>query len=493
MGSEKISAAGLADRETRYGVIPMLKSDRIYSFWDTFWVAGAYGIATWCYFQGGALAGVQSFRQVLLSTMGAMCGTVFLITVVAIFSCRYGIDHWVYSRAVFGWVGAQVLLLLTLSTTWGYEAINAQMYGSSIIHLSDTAGFQIDGGWAKWIGLSCVFFGWVIAMRGAIAVKAATRVMGVMLLAVGGLIVLVLLFKADLGALWSAQASAPLANKRDSYMLGTEWNVAFTLSWFPVIGALARLGKTERGAHWGMWWGYGALYAIFIVIGGAMAFVGIASGADATGDPTDYLMKIGGVWLGSVSVLAIAMANITTQAVATYLMSVSTKILNPSWNYKVIASIWCLLSVVLTAWGGIWTYYPTFLAAIGVISGPALALLACDYWVVRRGRFSLNGLFRKEVYRYTAGFNVVALVAFAVGAVGYFAVYDPINYAPRYAPIFSIFTATGFAAILTAVTYVGLTRIPAIQRYVLTDADLDRVGGPSRAAEPKPERAPSLG
>ena len=490
---KSMTASELAAQETRYGVVPMLKGDRVYSFWDTLWVAGAYGIATWCYFQGGALASVMSFPQVILSSLGSACAAIFLILAVAVFTCRYGIDHWIYSRAVFGWLGASALLLVTLSTTWGYEAINAQLYGSSIIQLANAAGAEVDAGWAKWIGLTCVFFGWVIAIRGAIAVKMATRVMGVMLVSVGAMIVVILLVRGDMSALWSADPSAPLESGIGSYMLGTEWNIAFVLGWFPVIGALARLGKTERGTTWGMFGGYAVLFAAFIVIGGAVAFVGIAAGADASGDPTAYLMQVGGTWLGGISVLAIAIANITTQAVATYLMSVSTKILNPTWNYKIIATFWCVLSAVLTAWGAIWDYYPTFLAVIGVISGPALALLACDYWIVRRGRFNMGGLFKKGVYDYTVGFNLVAWVAFAAGAAGYFAVYDPINFAPRYEPIFNLFTATGFAALLTAVVYVGLTRIPALQRYVVRDTHLVRVGGTNEPAAPQPGQAPSLG
>lgn len=484
MTRQGLSAAEYADQETRYGIIPMLRSDRIYGFWDVVWVAGAYGIATWCYFQGGALASVMDFRQTLISTLGVSCGLILLITVVAVFCCRYGIDHWIYFRACLGWTGAQALLLVTLSTTWGYEAINAQMFGSSIIKVVNEAGGSVDASYAKWIGLVCVFLGWVIAIKGALAVKIATRIMGLALVAVGGIIVVILVWKADPGTIWNAQASAPLEDNRASYMLGTEWNVAFTLGWFPVIGALARLARTERGAHWGMWSGYGLLFGIFIIIGAAAAYVGVAMGSDASGDPTDYLMQVGGTALGLISVGAIAIANITTQAVATYLMSVSTKILNPAWSYKWIATFWCALSGVLTAWGAIWDYYPRFLAVIGAISGPAIALVALDYWVIRRGRFSMSELFRKGVYTYTLGFNLVAVAAFGAGVAAYLLVYDPIAYVARYEPIFNLFTATGFAAIVTAAAYLALVQVPALKRYVLRDADVPRVGqAPEKVGE----------
>jgi NCS1 family nucleobase:cation symporter-1 len=468
----RMSSSQMAEQETRYGVLPVLRKQRIYSFWDTFWVAGAYGIATWCYFQGGSLAQVMSFKQAIFSTMGAACGAVFLITVVGIFCNRFGIDHWIYFRAVLGRVGAPVLLLVALSSTWGYEAINAQMYGSSIIKLVNAAGASIQPGWDKWIGLTCVLFGWLIAMYGAVAVKLSTRLMGIALLAVGGLIILIILFNADLQALWNAQPAGGGKSSHASYMLGTEWNIAFTLGWFPVIGALGRLGKSERASHWGMWWGYGFLYAIFIVIGAAAAFVGVAMGADASGDPTDYLMRIGGPVFGLISVCAIALANITTQAVATYLMSVSTKVLNPNWNYKWIATFWCALSAVLTAWGGIWNYYNVFLAVIGVISGPALALIAADFWVIRKQSFDISRLFRKDQFLYTGGFNLVALTAFLGGCVSYFLIYDPLEGVARFEPLFNIFTATGFASLVTCVLYIGLSRLPGVRSYVLAEKEL---------------------
>lgn len=461
-----MSAADLANSETRYGVLPILPAERIYSFWDTFWVAGAYGIATWCYFQGGALAQVLGFQQALYSTLGVACGVVFMIALIGLMANRYGIDHWIYLRALFGWIGTPILLLMILISTWGYEAINAQMYGAAIVKLANAAGGEVSDDWSKWIGLTCILFGWLIAIYGATVVKLSTRLMGLFLLLTGALIVLTIALNADMGALWNAQPITPSDNPRGSYMMGVEWNIAFMVAWFPVIGTLGRLGKSARATFWGMWWGYGLMFGTFIVIGVAAAFVGIAMGADESGDPTSYLMQIGGPGLGLISVAAIAVANITTQAVAIYLMSVSTKILNPNWSYRVIASGWTVLCLILTAWGGIWDYYDAYLGVIGVVNGPALALVVADVWLLRRGRIKVARVFTRSECTFTGGFNLVTIVAFAAGCAAYLAVYNPLTGVVHIPALFETFTATGFASLTAAVIYLVLASLPAGRRYM---------------------------
>ena len=68
--SDNLTAADYADREARFGVVPILGKERIYSLLDMIFVAGSYAIATWCYFQGAALAYQMSMPQGLIRTFG---------------------------------------------------------------------------------------------------------------------------------------------------------------------------------------------------------------------------------------------------------------------------------------------------------------------------------------------------------------------------------------------------------------------------------------
>jgi NCS1 family nucleobase:cation symporter-1 len=466
--------ADLVEREARFGVIPLLHAQRMYSLVDLAFVAGMFAVATWCYVQGARIATIMTMPQGIAGTFGSILAFIALISLVGVFTARYGLDHWICQRADLGYYGVMVLLAVALPSAYGWDAINAQIFGSSVAKLLGSAGLDVSGGWwLKGLAVLCPLSGLAIALRGPGAVKLATRIMGIVLVAVGVLIMVIMLSSGDLTDAWRAQ---PLSGERatwTTYMLGNEWTIAFVLSWFPVIGSVARLSHTERGANWGLWLGYGVLMACFVAVGIALAHVAGVRGAEATGDPTDYMLDVGGPWLGSLALVLVGIANVTTSAVGLYATSLSTKVLRPSWRYGRVAAFWALYIVVMILWGGIWEYYDVFLAVIGVINGPAVALLLADYYVVRRQQYNLSDLFRRGSYRYTGGFNLVAVAAFACGVVAYFAVYDPLASTARVSAVFDVFTASGFSMVVTAAMYCALAAVPPLRRYLLRD----RAGG----------------
>ena len=54
-------------QETITGVVPMLNSERQYSFWDLFLSTSGFAIATWCYTQGAYVAEFLTFKQMLIN------------------------------------------------------------------------------------------------------------------------------------------------------------------------------------------------------------------------------------------------------------------------------------------------------------------------------------------------------------------------------------------------------------------------------------------
>jgi NCS1 family nucleobase:cation symporter-1 len=464
------SMADYAEHEARYGIVPLLHTQRMYSLIDLAFVAGMFAVATWCYVQGARIADIMTMPQGIASTFGSVLAFIAVISLVGTFTARYGLDHWICQRANWGYYGVMALLAVALPSAYGWDAINAQIFGSSVVKLMGSLGVDVPGRWwLKGISILCPLLGLAIAMKGPGAVRIATRIMGLMLLAVGALIVIIMLASGDLTDAWGAPPLSGASADWTTYMLGNEWNIAFALSWFTVIGSVARLSRTERGAHWGLWLGYGLLMACFVVIGVALAHVAGVKGAGPTGDPTDYMLDVGGPWLGSLTLVLVGVANITTSAVGLYATSLSTKVIWPSWRYGYVATFWALYIVAMILWGGIWEYYDVFLAVIGVINGPGVALLLADYYVVRRQKYNLRDLFRRGAYRYTGGFNLVAVAAFGTGVAAFFLVYDPLAGAPRVGAIFDIFTASGFSMIVTAGVYIMLAAVPPVRRYLLRD------------------------
>jgi nucleobase:cation symporter-1, NCS1 family len=474
MAEDTRSLVARADHESLYGTIPLLRRERVYGFWDLFFVAGSFAVATWCYVQGATLATVVNFWQAFAATLGPLMAAGIIVVLVGNISTRYGIDHWIYQRAVFGYFGVLVLAFVAITTTWGWYAINAQLFGQAMQKGLNEVGMNVTDGWVKPLALGCVVIGWALAMGGPAGVKWSTRIMAPLLFAIG-LMVLVLVIVKGHSTIFSAGpiGSEPgTSGSIDNYALAVEWNVAFALGWYPTIGAITRLVKRERPAHWALWLGYQFCMVFFILIAVATALImaPLLEGGLST-DPTDYLLELGGPWLGTLSVFAIALANITTMVVAVYALSVATKIVRPSLNYRLVGTFWAIWCGVLTAWGGIWDFYPKFLAVIGLIAGPALALILADYYFVRRRRISLRSLYdlKKGSYKYTYGFNIPALIAFGVGVGAFLLVYDPFNYVIR-SSLFHYTTATGLSALVAAVFYVLEAQIPAVKRYLTVDA-----------------------
>lgn len=481
MAEQHVSATEYANREAVFGTVPLLKNQRVYSLVDLMLVAGSFAIATWCYTQGAAIASIVSMPQGFIQVFAAILAFTPLTALIGAMSNRYGIDHFIIARSVWGFNGAFIIMPLAMMVVMGFLVVNVDIYSNSFTNLLSRAG--AEGATAPWafklIGITCPILGAVIALIGPTAVRWATRVMGISLVAIGILVIILVFVRTDANALWSALPLSGQAADRTTYMLGVEWNVAFALSWYPCIGAITRLGRSERGGFWGLWLGYGLLMAAYIFIGIAVSFAAASLGASPDGDPTTYLLEIGGPALGTLALILVGIANISTAAVGVYSMGISTKLLWPSWNYRWVVIFWTAVMVVFVIWGGIMNYYGTFLGYIGLVCGPGIALLVVDYWVLRRGKLDVHSLFRpgkKTSYRYTGGFNIPAWVAFACAAVAYLVVYDPIAYAPRggMEGIFNIFTASGLAVIVAAVVYAALAMIPPIRRYLRADADAEK-------------------
>ncbi|WP_339183919.1 cytosine permease [Oceanobacillus sp. FSL W7-1293] len=459
------------DRDVYYGIMPLLKHERIYSYWDIVLATGAWAIATWCYVQGGTIASLLGFKEAITGTMFGMVLAGIIIYLCVIIPTRNGIDIWLYLRALLGHLGVSIFAIIYIAGQFGYYSINAEIYANSVMRLSDAAGFSISSVWKPLIAITCIIFGTMIALRGPIAVRTSTRIMVPSLLLVG-VIILISVFSqfsiADLAAITPPDEGA-YGDRHTSYMLVMEWNIAYILAWFGALGVFARLVKTERSSYWGHMTGFSVIMAGFICIGVITTLAMYASTGVVTDDPTEWLIELGGPGFGLISLIFIVIANVTTQAVGLYSFAVSSKVIMPKLKFKTVTYFWAGWVTLLILWGGIWTYYETFLAVIGATAGSVVALVIADFYIVRKQRFSMRGLYKvngDQTYTYTGGFNIPAWVSFFVGIICYFLVYDPINAVPR-SDIFLYTTATGLTMFVSAALYIILSKFTRIKNYLI--------------------------
>ncbi len=180
---------------------------------------------------------------------------------------------------------------------------------------------------------------------------------------------------------------------RSGYMLILEMNIAFIFGWAPVLGVIPNASLKQNGKATGpsdrLFHDYGLVYlhrrddrpghgqCLWLVQHRPHRMAAVARRRET--------------W--HFVLVFIGFANITTQAIATYSLTVSTKVINPKWNYKVIATLWSVFCAALVVWNGVWEYYTLFLALVGAVCVPVVTLIIVDFYIVRRKRFSMRSLY----------------------------------------------------------------------------------------------------
>ena len=157
---------------------------------------------------------------------------------------------WMYLRAVFGYNCVNIIFIVAVASTFGFPAINAQIFGSSMTLIATSAGLEVSPTVTTILSLLCIFLGLLIAIKGPVVVSWATRIMVPCLVGVGIIIAGLVLSNysfAELAAMVPVDAGSYEAHT--AYVVALEWNISFVCSWFCVLGVIARLIKTERASY----------------------------------------------------------------------------------------------------------------------------------------------------------------------------------------------------------------------------------------------------
>lgn len=99
------------EQETITGIVPVLNSERKYSFIDLF-LSTVVCYSIWCYTQGAYIAQYLSFKQMLINIFSFNIIWVLISCLPILFAVRYGVDLWIWLRAVLGIKESLFFLLL---------------------------------------------------------------------------------------------------------------------------------------------------------------------------------------------------------------------------------------------------------------------------------------------------------------------------------------------------------------------------------------------
>ena len=460
-------------QETVTGVVPMMNSERKYSFLDLFLTTSGFAIATWCYTQGAYVAQFLGFKQMIINIFCFNLIFVMIECLPVLFAVRYGIDLWIWLRSVLGEKGVAILSTVISFANFGWYAVAANLFASSMINLALSFGIELNPVIFKpLLGTVCVVLGTLIALGGPEVIKWTNRFLVMALLIVGVIIVAICLFAVHLSEILKVKpVLAEGTTKLQNFMLSAEGNIAFAFSWSTQALVLPRLAKSEKSGYWATSLSYGAVAPFFVATGGVMALAMFVRTGVYESDPTKMLSTLATPGFALLSLLLVAFANIGTQGTGSYVNCMIIKSGMPKLSYKKLVIIAMIYVSGLTIWGGVEEYFGSFISLAAYIQGPIIGMIVVDYLIVRKRMLSLKSAFfikGHDAYKFTNGFNLVGLgVVIITFALAMLFVYNPMTGMIK-SNLFLVTTGSGFTAIFGGLLY-WIASLTPLKSYMLKD------------------------
>ncbi|MCH1883938.1 cytosine permease [Agrococcus sp. ARC_14] len=450
--------------EQVFGTFPLLKEERSWSALDFTWVNTALAIATWAFLVGGSTALLVGFEAGIAAMLiGNAIGLCFMVLASVVASQRYGSEQYMLLRGAFGVVGVGALVFtVILITEMGWSSLLAVMAGRATSQVASTMAGVDLGQYGPVVtigGLVAIAIAWWVLSRGPVTIGRFNAIIAPGLAVITVVMMVFLVINTSWDALLTASPLAPFEDETLNFMVAVEFNVGVGVSWYPVMGSLARMTRTRKAA---VWPAYGGLLIATLIA----QVVGMAAALTlGDSDPTVWMVPFGGAVLGVAVLIFIAFANITSMSSIVY----STILAIRQSSGGLLARVpWKVLTASFFVLPAIMTFFPQFMyeqfmifvsvsgAFLTALCGVALA----DYFIVRRQRIDLREMHlaqRGTMYAYPAGVNWAGVVALLLGAAFYLWLYNPITLETQAA--FSVITASLPSAIVAALAYLLLTRL----------------------------------
>lgn len=428
---ENISSSPLWNKD----LAPTTIRERTWSTWNiaALWIGMSVVITT--YMLGGSfIAQGMNWWQAMLTIL--LGNTIVLIPMVlnAHAGTKYGVSFPVLCRASFGTLGANIPAILRAIVACGWFGIQTWIGGAALDALFGAV-------WSAWPDLfggaqvmnvalttwTAFFLFWLIQvfiiLKGIEGIKYLETWAAPLLLA-GGVILLI-------WASWRAGGLGRVLSASSALQVQTSnfWSIfpgALTASvgyWATLslnIPDFTRYAKSQRSQMLGQALGLPLTMTAFAFIGVAVTSATLLIYGQAIPDPVELIRRFDSAAIILFGAAVIFMAQLTTNMAANVVSpSNDFSNLHPKLiSYVTGGLITAVIGVLMMPWRLMQTmgdYIFTWLIGYSGLMGAIAGILICDYWVLRKRRLSLAGLFdTRGPYSYSNGFNLRAIIALAV-------------------------------------------------------------------------------
>jgi NCS1 family nucleobase:cation symporter-1 len=198
-------------------------------------------------------------------------------------------------------------------------------------------------------------------------------------------------------------------------------NVSFWATLSLNIPDFSRYAHSQRAQVIGQTIGLPTTMALYSFIGVAVTSATIVFYGRAIWDPGQLLTKFENPAVLVVAMFSLCLATLATNIAANVVSPANDFAhLRPKWiSFRVGGLITGVIGILIQPWRlleNAAVYIDKWLIGYSLLLGACGGVLIADYWVLRRGRLDLAGLYRRDgPYWYQKGFNALALVALAAG------------------------------------------------------------------------------
>lgn len=455
--------------EATYGSLPLLKKERVWGAGDFSWVTISLAIATWAFLTGGATVLLVGFIDGIATMLvGNSIGLAIMVLGSVLLSQRLGVEQYRALKSVFGIVGVGIVVFtVVLLIEMGWTSLLGVLFGRAFTEISNQAfgaGFEAYGPIVTVFALLAIVAGWIVLSRGPVTISRLNRFVAPGLIVVVVVMMVLLMSQHSWQELLDAPPMAPFENEQLNFMMAVEFNLGAGLSWWPVMGTLARLTRRPKAA---MWPAYGG-----ILLGTVVAqIVGMAAALMiGEADPTAWMVPIGGPILGVLTLLFVGFANVTSMASIAYSTVLALKQSSGGLLSRVRWPILCagflLLPTILSFFPAfMYEKFMTFVVVSGAFIAAICGVIVADYFIVRRQRVPLRALYASgpdDPMRFTGGVNFAALISVAVASIFYLWIYNPITLETQ--PFFEYATASVPTVAIAIVCYLVLNHLIYVRR-----------------------------
>src|SRR5262245_43510061 len=395
-----VSSSPLWNRD----LAPTTIRQRTWSTWNiaALWIGMSVVITTYTLAGGFIEAGMTWWQAMITILLG---NTIVLIPMMlnAHAGTKYGVSFPVLCRASFGTRGANIPAILRAIVACGWFGIQTWIGGQALDALLST----LTPAWKNigihlWLGF-LLFWGIqvFIILKGVEGIKYLETWSAPLLLA-GGLILLVWAASKAGGLGLALERSAALQKQQNEF-----WTIfpgALTASvgyWATLsltIPDFTRYARSQKSQMLGQAIGLPPTMTAFAFIGVAVTSATLVIYGTAIPNPVDLMSRFDSVAVILFATLVIMAAQLTTNLAANVVSpSNDFSNLNPrKISYVTGGMITAVIGVLMMPWKlmeSMGAYIFTWLVGYSGLMGAIAGILICDYWILRRQRLDLAGLF----------------------------------------------------------------------------------------------------